>query len=104
MQPIDSLQQNYRRLLLSLRFLTVHDRQSALMTASFGGTSSATPLVAAIAALTISANPDLSPLDVISTLKQTASKDLSMQGYPVTLPASVDLIRGTSRRFGLWQA
>lgn len=58
---------------------------------SFGGTSSATPLVAGIAALVISANPDLSAEEVIAILKQTASKDLSLQGYPRTPPTSDDL-------------
>lgn len=53
----------------------------------FGGTSSATPLVAGIAALVISANPRLTALEVISILKQTAFKDLNMQGYQRTLPA-----------------
>jgi subtilisin-like proprotein convertase family protein len=57
---------------------------------SFGGTSSATPLVAGIAALVISANPQLSALEVASILKRTASKDLNMTGYPRTPPASFD--------------
>ena len=57
----------------------------------FGGTSSATPLVAGIAALTISANPNLSALEVISILKQTASKDLDFNGYPRVPPANYDL-------------
>lgn len=54
----------------------------------FGGTSSATPLVAGIAALTISANPDLTAFEVISILKSTASKDLNFEGYPRTPPAN----------------
>jgi len=58
---------------------------------NFGGTSSATPLVAGIAALTISANPNLSAAEVISILKQTASKDLDIANYPKTPPASFDL-------------
>ncbi|OAK08743.1 peptidase [Bacillus wiedmannii] len=56
----------------------------------FGGTSSATPLVAGIAALTISANPDLTAFEVISILKSTASKDLNFEGYPRTPPANFD--------------
>ena len=60
------------------------------VTNTFGGTSSATPLVAGVAALTISANPNLSALDVISILKQTASKDLDFDGYPRTPPANFD--------------
>lgn len=54
----------------------------------FGGTSSATPLVAGVAALTISANPNLSALEVISILKKTASKDLDFNGYPRIPPAN----------------
>ncbi|MBE9029900.1 proprotein convertase P-domain-containing protein [filamentous cyanobacterium LEGE 11480] len=56
----------------------------------FGGTSSATPLVAGIAGLVISANPDLSALEVISLLKRTASKDLNMEPYPKTPAANFD--------------
>jgi subtilisin-like proprotein convertase family protein/subtilisin family serine protease len=58
---------------------------------NFGGTSSATPLVAGIAALTISANPNLSATEVISILKQTASKDLDFTGYPRTPPANYNI-------------
>lgn len=61
------------------------------VTESFGGTSSATPLVAGIAALVISANADLTAQEVASILKQTASKDLSMDGYPRTLAAPFDM-------------
>lgn len=60
------------------------------ITHSFGGTSSATPLVAGVAGLTISANPNLSALEVISLLKRTASKDLSANGYPRTPAATFD--------------
>jgi subtilisin-like proprotein convertase family protein len=70
--------------------ITTTTGESSGVTNSFGGTSSATPLVAGIAALTISANPNLSALEVISILKQTASKDLDFTGYPVTPPASFD--------------
>ena len=63
---------------------------TSLITDNFGGTSSATPLVAGVAALVISANPELSALEVISILKQTASKDLNMDPYPRTPPASYD--------------
>jgi subtilisin-like proprotein convertase family protein len=64
--------------------------ESGGVTERFGGTSSATPLVAGIVALTISANPDISALDVIDILKQTASKNLNFDGYPRTPPASFD--------------
>lgn len=60
------------------------------VTASFGGTSSATPLAAGIAALTISANPGLTAAQVISILKRTASKDLNFSPYPRTPPANYD--------------
>jgi subtilisin family serine protease len=43
-------------------------------TADFGGTSSATPLVAGVAALVLSANPDLTALEVRQILQQTADK------------------------------
>ncbi len=56
----------------------------------FGGTSSATPLVAGIAALVIAANPALTAAEVISILKKTASKDLNFEGYPKTPPSSFD--------------
>lgn len=60
------------------------------VTERFGGTSSAAPLVAGIAALVVSANPELTALEVISILKKTASKDLNFEGYPRTSPASFD--------------
>jgi len=60
------------------------------ITSSFGGTSSATPLVAGIAALIISANPNLSAIEVIEILKKSASKDLNFEGYPQTSPIYYD--------------
>ncbi len=51
-------------------------------TGYFGGTSSATPLVAGIAALVISANPALSALEVVQILQRNASKDLNFKPYP----------------------
>ncbi|MGA6925092.1 MAG: S8 family serine peptidase [Desulfosarcina sp.] len=60
------------------------------VTHEFGGTSSATPLVAGIAALVISANPGLSALEVISILQQTAAKDLNLEGYARTPAANFD--------------
>jgi subtilisin-like proprotein convertase family protein len=81
----------YRRLQVRGLGITTATGSAADVTHAFGGTSSATPLVAGVAALTISANPDLTALEVISILKQTASKDLSLQTYPQTPPASFDL-------------
>lgn len=43
-------------------------------TSGFGGTSSATPLVAGICALMLSANPDLRLADIKSILRQTADR------------------------------
>jgi subtilisin-like proprotein convertase family protein/subtilisin family serine protease len=60
------------------------------ITDRFGGTSSATPLVAAVAALVVSANPGLSAIEVISILKRTAAKDLDGVGYARTPPAGFD--------------
>jgi subtilisin-like proprotein convertase family protein len=57
---------------------------------SFGGTSSATPLVAGIAALVISANPALTALEVASILRKTASKALDPTPYARTPAASYD--------------
>lgn len=57
---------------------------------AFGGTSSATPLAAGIAALVISANPLLTAAEVGSILRRTASKDLDLTPYPRTPPASFD--------------
>lgn len=68
--------------------ITTTTGESTGVTNQFGGTSSATPLVAGVAALTISANPELTALEVISILKKTASKDLDLTGYPRTPPAN----------------
>ena len=80
----------YRRLSLPGRGITTATGVSRV-TSGFGGTSSATPLVAGVAALVISANPALTAAEVISLLKQTASKDLNMQDWPKTPPASYNL-------------
>jgi len=80
----------YSRLRLPGLGITTATGKAVGVRNDFGGTSSATPLVAGIAALAISANPELSAAEVISILKQTASKDLDFTGYPRTPPANYD--------------
>lgn len=80
----------YRRLTVRGLGVTTTTGSGSGVTDRFGGTSSATPLVAGVAALTISANPDLTALEVVSILKRTASKNLNFEGYPRTPPASFD--------------
>ena len=80
----------YHRMLLDGLGVTTTTGTAARVRADFGGTSSATPLVAGVAALVISANPQLGAWEVISLLKRTASKDLDMTGYPRTPAASFD--------------
>ena len=80
----------YRRLTVTGLGITTTTGPADGVTNQFGGTSSATPLVAGIAALVVSANPDLTAVEVISILKQTVSKDLNKAGYPRTPPASFD--------------
>lgn len=80
----------YRRLTVEGLGITTTTGSDNGVTQSFGGTSSATPLVAGIAALVLSANPDLSAAEVVSILKKTASKDLNLDGYPPTPPANYD--------------
>ncbi|HEX2174226.1 MAG TPA: S8 family serine peptidase, partial [Dehalococcoidia bacterium] len=81
----------YHRLQVRGLGITTATGEGSGSTNEFGGTSSATPLVAGVAALTISANPDLTALEVISILKRTASKDLLVHAtYPRTPPASFD--------------
>ncbi|HEY9633090.1 MAG TPA: proprotein convertase P-domain-containing protein [Coleofasciculaceae cyanobacterium] len=80
----------YRRLTVRGLGVTTTIGSGDLTTPSFGGTSSATPLVAGIAALTLSANPELTALEVISILKRTASKDLNLEGYSRTPAANYD--------------
>jgi subtilisin family serine protease len=80
----------YRRLTVRGLGITTTTGGAGSVTEAFGGTSSATPLVAGIAALTISANPELTAQEVVSILKQTGSKDLSFEGYARTPPAIFD--------------
>ncbi|MEA1976394.1 MAG: proprotein convertase P-domain-containing protein [Chloroflexota bacterium] len=80
----------YHRMIVRGLGITTTTGEFGSITHEFGGTSSATPLVAGIAAMTISANPGLTALEVISILQQTAAKDLDFQGYPQTPPAVFD--------------
>ena len=60
---------------------------AAEVTDRFGGTSSATPLVAGIAALIISANRSLTALEVKSCLERSTNRNLDFSGYPKTPPS-----------------
>lgn len=80
----------YHRLEVEGLGITTTTGEAGEVRHSFGGTSSATPLAAGIAALVISANPQLSAAGVISVLRRTASKDLSLADYLKTPPASFD--------------
>lgn len=66
------------------------------VTKSFGGTSSATPLVAGIAALVISANAELSALDVAEILKDTCDVNLDHTGYPRTQPQTLPTVNSST--------
>jgi subtilisin family serine protease len=74
----------YRRMRIKGLGIVTTDGESPFFTEGFGGTSSATPLVAGIVGLIISANPNLTAAEVISILKQTASKDLDFTAYSRT--------------------
>lgn len=80
----------YRRMTVRGLGITTATGDPGGVTDRFGGTSSATPLVAGVAGLVLSANPNLSALEAISILKQTASKDLDFSDYPKTPPANFD--------------
>jgi len=80
----------YFRMQVRGKGVTTAEGDQPLITNSFGGTSSATPLVAGIAGLVISANPNLTAAQVIAVLKQTASKDLNFTVYAKTPPANFD--------------
>jgi subtilisin-like proprotein convertase family protein len=82
----------YRRMpVTGLGITTARGTQVSSITDTFGGTSSATPLVAGIASLVISANPQLTALEVIGVLKRTAAKNLDTTPYPQTPSASFNL-------------
>lgn len=80
----------YARLRLDGLGITTTTGTGNRWTDEFGGTSSATPLVAGIAALVLSANPALTALELAALLKRTAAKDLNLAGYPRTPAASYD--------------
>lgn len=70
--------------------ITTATGESPSVTEEFGGTSSATPLVAGVAALVLSANPALSAMELAAVLRRTAAKDLDETPYARTPPASYD--------------
>ncbi|WP_158294509.1 proprotein convertase P-domain-containing protein [Halomonas urmiana] len=70
--------------------ITTASGESGDLARDFGGTSSATPLVAGVAGLVLSANPELSALELASLLRRTAAKDLDATPYPRTPPANFD--------------
>lgn len=71
---------------------TLDERQ---YTSGFGGTSGATPIVAGVCALILSANPDLNAAEVIQILRATADKDLD----PETDLAADPNLQGRHGRF-----
>jgi len=87
--PTNNVHEYYRMVVTGLG-ITTSSGISPFIDTQFGGTSSATPLVAGVAGLVISANTNLTALEVISILQRTASKDLNMTGYAKTPPASYD--------------
>lgn len=80
----------YYRMTVKGLAITTTTGQASNVTHRFSGTSSATPLVAGIAALVISANPELTALEIISLLNTSADKNLDFTGYPSTPPSSFD--------------
>ncbi len=88
--PSSNSHEYWRMAVTGLGILTASGA-SPFFDPGFGGTSSATPLVAGIAALVISANPQLTALQVVSILQKTASKDLKISTtYPRTPSAPYD--------------
>ena len=64
-------------------FSTVYDEKKGSSYAIFSGTSMASPVVAGVAALLKSKNPDLKPHEIEAILELTA-KDLGDRGYDLT--------------------
>jgi subtilisin-like proprotein convertase family protein len=89
--PSNNVHEYQRVAVAGLGITTAVGTQITSVTNTFGGTSSATPLVAGIAALVISANPSLTALEVLSVLKRTAAKDLDTTPYQRTPAASFDM-------------
>jgi subtilisin family serine protease len=72
--------------------------QGSRFTNRFGGTSSATPTVAGVCGLVLSADPGLSAKAVRDILRQTADKDLSLETHtPVNEPGNFN-----AEGFSLW--
>lgn len=88
--PTSNSHTYHRMTVQGLGITTTEGTTPIAVTAEFGGTSSATPLVAGIAALVFSANPDLTADGVRQILLDTASQDLDETPYPQTPPASYD--------------
>ena len=88
--PSSNSHSYWRGQALGLGITTVLGTGNTAVRDNFGGTSSATPLVAGVAALIISANPNLTAIEVAELLKSTASKQLDQNGYPKVLPTAYD--------------
>ncbi len=87
--PTNNVHKYWRLTVTGLGVMTTSG-EGQMFNPSFGGTSSATPLTAGIAALVLSANPNLTAFEVISVLQRTASKNLNMTAYARTPAASYD--------------
>lgn len=73
--------------------------QGSRYTPDFGGTSSATPTVAGVAGLVLSANPQLSAAEVRDILQRTADKDLELVSDNAVNSAGA-FVNGVSPWFG----
>jgi len=61
---------------------------SSALTGEFGGTSAAAPIAAGVAALVISAHPEITAAETVSLLKQTAERDLDVTTQYPRAPVS----------------